>query len=91
MKIYEGIYSNQAYGKIDIKLEDGKLNIYFSHHPFLIGHLESIGGNSFLCTYNHPEYGIKVIPFEIKDSKAYSVKISVNSFIDFMTYEFIKD
>ena len=92
LKMYEGTYANSAYGKINIKLgDDGKLDIYFSHHPFLIGHLENIGGRSFFCTYNNPEYGYKVIPFEMKDSIVYSVKISVNDFIDFMSYEFIKD
>lgn len=92
LKMYTGTYTNPAYGKIEIKIgDDGKLKIYFSHHPFLIGQLENIGGNSFFCTYNHPEYGYKVIPFEMKDSKVYSVKISVNNFIDFMPYEFVKE
>jgi len=92
LKIYTGTYTNSAYGKIEIKIgDDGKLKIYFSHHPFLIGQLEDIGGRSFFCTYNHPEYGYKVIPFEMKDSRVYSVKITVNDFIDFMPYEFVKD
>lgn len=92
LKMFTGTYTNNAYGKIDIKLNDkGKLDIYFSHHPFLIGHLEDIGGYSFFCSYNNAEYGFKVIPFTVKDGKVISAKISVNDFIDFMKYEFIKD
>ncbi|MBC8172311.1 MAG: serine hydrolase, partial [Chitinophagales bacterium] len=34
---YTGIYENEVYGKIEIKEEKGKLNIYFAHHPHLTG------------------------------------------------------
>ncbi len=87
---YSGKYHNAVYGDITIKDEKGKLNIYFSHHPNLIGHLEPREKSSFLCTYSDPEYAVKIIPFTVKDNKVISVTITVNSFIDFMPYEFLK-
>jgi CubicO group peptidase (beta-lactamase class C family) len=88
LKEYAGNYHHAVYGDISIKEEKGKLNIYFSHHPQLIGHLEPLSDNSFLCTYSDPEYSVKEIPFLEKNSKITGVTITVNSFIDFMPYRF---
>jgi len=90
LKYYSGKYHNAVYGDIVIRNEKGKLNIYFSHHPQLIGHLEPREKSTFLCTYSDPEYGVKVIPFTVKEGKATSVTITVNGFIDFMPYEFLR-
>jgi CubicO group peptidase (beta-lactamase class C family) len=90
LKSYAGNYHNAVYGDITIKEEKEKLNIYFSHHPKLIGHLEPRDKSTFLCTYSDPEYGVLVIPFTVKDNKVSSVTIRVNGFIDFMPYEFNK-
>jgi CubicO group peptidase (beta-lactamase class C family) len=87
---YTGKYHNPVYGNMTIKEEKGKLNMYFAHHPQLIGHLEPLEKSSFLCTYSDPEYGIMVIPFALNDNKVVSVTVHVNSFIDFMPYLFIK-
>jgi CubicO group peptidase (beta-lactamase class C family) len=88
LKEYAGTFHNAVYGDITIKEENGKLAIHFSHHPTLIGHLELLEKSSFLCTYSDPEYGVKVIPFTITEGKANSVSVSVNDFIDYMSYEF---
>jgi CubicO group peptidase (beta-lactamase class C family) len=87
---YTGKYTNEVYGDINIKLENNKLNIYFSHHPFLIGKLEPLGENKFVCNYSYVPYGVKETPFTVKDGKVQSVTIRVNDFIDMLSYEFTK-
>ncbi len=87
---YCGTFSNPVYGRITVKEEKGKLNIYFSHHPLLIGHLEPLEGNDFLCTYSDPEYGVKKIPFSVTTNKANAVTITINDAIDFMPYLFTR-
>ncbi|MCX6164174.1 MAG: DUF3471 domain-containing protein, partial [Ignavibacteriae bacterium] len=74
---YAGKYFNVAYGNIEIKNENGKLVIHFSRHPFLLGALYPKGGNSFLCEYSHPGWGMKVIDFNVENGKSVSVKIKV--------------
>lgn len=88
LKAYTGKYHNAVYGDITIGEDKGKLVMYFSHHPQLLGYLYPREKSTFLCTYSDPEYGIKVIPFTIKDKKATSVTVSINDFIDFQKYEF---
>lgn len=87
---YAGNYTNEVYGSIEIKLEKNTLRIYFSKHPHLTGQLEPLGENNFLCTYNHPGYGIKETPFEISDNKVAGITIKVNDFIDYQPYYFKK-
>jgi len=90
LEMYSGNYVNNIYGEIEIKLEENFLKINFEHHPFLHATLTPRGGNSFLCTYNHPGYGIKIIEFSTLNGEINSVTIKVNDAIDFMPYEFIK-
>jgi CubicO group peptidase (beta-lactamase class C family) len=87
---YSGKYTNSVYGDIEIKKENNKLNIYFSHHPQNIGHLEAYGGNDFVCTYSSRTYGVKMISFSTENEKVKSVTIRVNDFIDMLPYEFTK-
>lgn len=87
---YAGKYFNEAYGNIEIKNEDGNLVIHFSHHPFLLGYLSPLSGNSFFCRYSHPGWGVKVIDFTVESNKVKTVKIKVNDNIDFMEYIFDK-
>jgi hypothetical protein len=90
LKDYAGTYSNTVYGKIEVRAEKDKLNIYFSHHPGLVGRLEPLGVDEFLCTYSDPTYGVKKIPFHATAGQVRSVTVTVNDFIDFMEYEFVK-
>jgi hypothetical protein len=60
---YAGKYINEVYGNSWIKVEGNTLILKFEHHPLLWGKLESLGGDRFLCTYNDPTFGVKVIPF----------------------------
>ncbi len=87
---YTGTYRNTLYGDIDIRLEKGKLHIYFSHHPDNIGKLEYMKDNKFLCTYSDVTCGVQVTPFSIKDGKVESVTIKVEDFIDYLSYDFVK-
>ncbi len=87
---YAGDYQHDIYGKMDIKQENGKLIIRFEHHKGRYGTLEPLGGNRFLCTYNEPLYGIKVLPFTVENGKVKSVTVTVADFVEFTPYEFVK-
>ena len=75
---------------MEIKNESGKLVMYFEHHPGLKGVLLPMGENKFLCTYSDPVYGVKQIPFTVKDKKVMGATVTVNDFVDFTEYEFTK-
>ena len=62
----------------------------FEHHSKLKGTLEYIGNNRFLCTYNDPCFGIKVIPFKTENGKIKSFILYVADFVEFTNYEFVK-
>lgn len=88
---YSGVYKHKVYGKIEVKLEKGALNMYFEQHPAIIGKLEPQGGNDFLCTYSSPTYGIHVLPFKVENGKVKSVAVKVNDFIEYDAYVFEKE
>ena len=90
LKDYTGKYNNSFYGEIEVREENGQLNIYFSHHPNNIGQLQLLEGNKFLCTYTDVTCGVKVTPFTVEKNKVKSVTISVADFIDPLPYEFTK-
>ncbi|MFM7487463.1 MAG: serine hydrolase, partial [Cytophagales bacterium] len=87
---YAGSYTNELYGDISIVLEKGSLVIRFSHHPQLTGKLDALKDNTFLCTYSSPTYGIKTFPFYVKDGKVTGFTLTVNDFVEFTPYEFVK-
>ncbi len=87
---YTGIYTNKLYGDIEIKLEDKNLNIYFSHHPDMVGKLEHIQNDNYLCTYSNPSMGIEEIPFKIENNKVIGFTLHVAGFIETTPYEFKK-
>jgi hypothetical protein len=86
-----GKYSNSVYGVMEIKLEKGKAIMTFEHHPNLKGNLEYLDGNNFVCNYSSAMYGVKEIPFRLAEGKVKSCTVTVNDFIDFMPYEFVKN
>jgi CubicO group peptidase (beta-lactamase class C family) len=87
----EGAYSHEVYGKATLTAKKDYLELTFEHHPELTGKLEYIGNDRFLCTYSSPLWGIKVFPFKIEDGKVKSFTLSVADFLEFTTYEFVKD
>jgi len=90
LEAYTGSYHNDFYGDVQIKNESNNLNVYFSHHPGVIGRLQPLGSNNFLCSYTDKTWGIQRIPFTIDKGSVKSVTIKVNDFIDYMPYEFAK-
>lgn len=90
LEAYTGKYINEVYGEIEIKLVNGKLNIYFSHHPDLIGRLEYIKNDNYLCTFSNPLYGIVEIPFKIDNGRVTGLTLRVPSVVEFTPYIFIK-
>lgn len=88
---FEGKYSHPVYGNAKLESIGDYLLLTLEHHPDLTGKLEYIGNNRFLCTYSSPIWGIKVFPFVIDDGKVKSFTLSVADFLEFTTYEFVKD
>jgi hypothetical protein len=64
--------------------------MYFEHHPAVKGFLKYEGDHKFLCVYSSAMYGEKEFPFVIEGNTVKSCTVSVNDFIDYKTYEFIK-
>lgn len=87
---FSGKYENEVYGYIDLTVSESHLEMKFQHHSKLIGKLEFINENRFLCTYSDPTYGFKIIPFDIENGKVNALTLSVDDFIEFTTYNFIK-
>ncbi|MBK7561524.1 MAG: serine hydrolase [Chitinophagaceae bacterium] len=87
---YAGDYMHSVYGKMNIKIEAGKLIMRFEHHKGRTGTLEALGGNRFFCTYNDPLYGMKKLDFTVADKKVKSLTVKVADFVEFTPYEFIK-
>ncbi|TND10599.1 MAG: beta-lactamase [Bacteroidetes bacterium] len=90
LKAFAGTYSNLLYGTISIEEKNGVLVMSMQHHPKIGAILEYRDGNTLLCTYKNPVFGIRVTPFEIADKKLRSVTLSANEFLDYGTYEFVK-
>lgn len=87
---YAGDYIHDIYGKMDIKIENGKLIMRFEHHKGRYGTLEALGGNRFFCTYSDPLYGRKKLEFTIENKKVKSLTVRVADFVEFTPYEFKK-
>jgi hypothetical protein len=56
----------------------------------MIGKLEHLQDNKFLCTYSNPTMGIREIPFKVEQGKVTGVTISVADFVEFTPYEFVR-
>lgn len=87
---FAGKYTHEVYGNAYLESKGDYLLLTFEHHPDLSARLEYIGNNRFLCTYSSPLWGIKVFPFIIEDGKVKSFTLSVADFLEFTTYEFVK-
>ena len=90
LKNFAGAFTNELYGDIQVKNENQALNIYFSNHPTLIGKLEHLKDNIFLCTYSNPTMGMKEIPFKIENGKVTGLTLRVADFVEFTPYEFVR-
>jgi hypothetical protein len=88
---FAGKYTHAVYGNAYLESKGDNLLLTFEHHPDLTARLEYMGNNRFLCTYSSPLWGIKVFPFVIQDGKVKSFTLSVADFLEFTTYEFVKE
>jgi len=88
---FAGKYNHDIYGSALLESKGDYLFMTLEHHPDLTARLEYIGNNRFLCTYSSPLWGIKVFPFVIEDGKVRSFTLSVADFLEFTTYEFVKE
>jgi CubicO group peptidase (beta-lactamase class C family) len=91
LESFSGKYTNEVYGEIAIELEKNSLNIHFSNHPDLIGKLEYLKNDVFLCTYSNPEMGVVEIPFKVENDKVSGLTLRVADFVERTPYIFIKN
>jgi hypothetical protein len=73
-----------------ITSDGGKLAATFEHHPAMLGKLEYIGNNRFLCTFNTSMWGINIATFEIINGRVETITINVNPSVDMMPYKFTR-
>ncbi|TAE48693.1 MAG: DUF3471 domain-containing protein, partial [Bacteroidetes bacterium] len=91
LKSYCGTYEHPIYGTLDIRQEGDHLLLTPQHHPTLANSkLEPMGGDRFLCTYTDPVFATKVIPFTVTKGKVSSLHLTVNDFIEYGGYDFVK-
>ncbi|MFO7614608.1 MAG: serine hydrolase, partial [Bacteroidales bacterium] len=88
---FEGTYRHEVYGKAFLNRAGNHLVLSLEHHSNLTAKLEHIGGDRFLATYSHPLWGIKMFPFIIENGQVKSFTLSVADFLEFTTYEFVKE
>jgi CubicO group peptidase (beta-lactamase class C family) len=90
LSAYAGTYKHEVYGTLTLTPKNNGLEMRLQHHPNLIGNLQPLGGDRFLCTYSDPEFGVKVLPFTVSSGKVKSMTLSVADFVEFTTYDFVK-
>ena len=87
---YTGAYQHEAYGKLYLSKVNDYLLLKLEHHSELLGTLQPLGGNRFLCTYSDPVFGRKVLTFTQTGNTIKSMTLRVADFVEFTPYEFIK-
>lgn len=85
-----GKYKNDFYGEIEIKKVKNKYLVYFEHHPRNIATLEYLKENRLVCYHGDITCGIEPANVEIVNGKIISIKLKVNDFIDYLSYDFNK-
>ncbi len=91
LKEFEGRYRHEVYGYADLKADGNALVMTLEHHSNLSARLGHISGDRFLCTYSQPLWGIRVFPFVIEKGQVKSFTLSVADFLEFTTYDFVKE
>lgn len=88
---YCGTYRNVFYGKAEIKQVKGKLELHLEHHPNNIGKLEYVNQHRFLCTFSDITCGVEPFYVNVENGKVKSITVKVNDFIDYLSYEFVRE
>lgn len=87
---YAGTYKHEVYGTLTIKNLQDHLQVTFQHHPNLQLRLDPLGGDRFAGVYNDPSFGRRVITFITENNKVKSMILRMADFVEFTTYDFIK-
>ena len=74
---FTGTYVNELYGQINVNLENEKLIMKVSNHPDLIGKLEHIENDNFLCTFSIPWFGVREIPFDVENNEVRNLTLRI--------------
>ncbi len=90
LKKYTGRYSHPVYGCLNISETEGKLRVSFEHHSKKTATLEYMSPTRFLCSYSDITYGIKPWDFKIEDKKVNALTLRVADFLEYTTYDFVK-
>ena len=91
LKKFAGSYSNEVYGKIELKNSKKHLTMTFEHHPNLTAKLEYIDNNRFLCTFSNTGHGVSILPFTVDKKDVLSFILSVSPNLEHTTYKFSKE
>jgi CubicO group peptidase (beta-lactamase class C family) len=90
LSAYAGTYKNDFYGKVWLKHEKGSLKLYFEHHPNNVANIQHLGNNNFIAAYSDITCGIEPFGVIVENGKVKNIRIKVNDFIDYITYDFEK-
>lgn len=90
LEAFNGIYENKLYGRVTITAQNGVLVMTMQHHPKVGALLEYREGNTLLCTYKSPVFGVRVTPFRLDGKEVHAITLSANAYLDFGDYEFVK-
>jgi CubicO group peptidase (beta-lactamase class C family) len=90
LNAYTGKYFNDVYGDMNVVIENNELRMRFSHHPDMYAKLQSLGADRFYATFTDPEFSKAVFPFTAENGKVTGVTVKVADFIEYNSYQFIK-
>jgi CubicO group peptidase (beta-lactamase class C family) len=91
LEAFEGTYTNELYGNIQVKATGKQLKVSFQHHPSLQATLSFMSGNNWLLEYNNSEYGIFKTQASVNKDGSTSIVIKANDFIEYDPYIFSKN
>lgn len=91
LSAFEGKYTNEMYGNLEIKKEGKQLKIIFEHHPDLKATLEHLSENRFVCTYYPSRMGVHVFPFVVEAGNVKGFRLKVADRLEYTTYDFVKN
>jgi CubicO group peptidase (beta-lactamase class C family) len=88
--VITGTYNCEYYGKCTIRKENGEYVMALEHHPNLKGTFSPFNKDQLTCTYNHPMFGQRQLPFTVENGKVKSFTLFVDDFVEADGYEFVK-
>lgn len=90
LSAFTGMYENELYGNIKIEMDNKGRNlvVHFPGNNNLWAKLEYMDKDEWLLSYNNLTYGIFPVRFKMADTKATSIELRVNGYIDPDPYTF---